>query len=104
MLRIKKDGSVVDITPPKKQQPKKPKIPPMYGAKTRRKIPWSEEELEYLQRWWYEMDPWRIAFNIYRTEEDVRRVAKKLGLRDPEKMWDDVSLRMRKVVEDLNNE
>ena len=94
-LKIWPDGHVTDITQ------EEVKIPPMYGAKTRRGIPWTSEEVEYLRRWWYERGPEKIAFVLYRTGDDVESMARKLGLRSASEFMIDFEARNQKMLDEL---
>ena len=76
-------------------------VPRMYGARSRRKIPWSQEELSFLEKWWYEKGDIWVACELHRTWEDCRNVAlNTLGLRDSEKLLDKEYRRVKALNHD----
>jgi len=60
-----------------------------FRARTRHKIPWTDQEVAFLEQWWYQKGPAYCAAYLHRSYEDVHNVAvNELGLKDPEKLLD----------------
>jgi len=50
--------------------------------------PWTKEDLETLQKYWYSLGPVLLAGELKRSIEGVEKMGKKLGLKDMEAMVD----------------
>ena len=61
----------------------------VFEGRTAHKVPWTQKELEFLEKWWYQKGPAYCAAYLHRTYQDVRKVALEvLHLKDVELLLD----------------